>query len=98
MIATLRFSLLAGLCLNTGLLVSAPASAAPRQQIVLPSVKPQEVDGKTFDLVVAEATPGGIAMAVRAAREGLQVLLVNHNHHLGGILTSGLGVWDTLWE
>ena len=53
---------------------------------------------KTYDLVVMEATPGGIAMAVRAAREGLNVLLVNHNAHLGGILSSGLGVWDTLWE
>jgi hypothetical protein len=37
-------------------------------------------------------------MAVRAAREGLSVVLVNHNGHLGGILSSGLGVWDTLWE
>ena len=50
------------------------------------------------DLCVYEATPGGIAMAVRAAREGLNVVLVNHNDHLGGILSSGLGVWDTLWE
>ncbi|WP_170266795.1 FAD-dependent oxidoreductase [Brevifollis gellanilyticus] len=50
------------------------------------------------DLCVYEATPGGIAMAVRAAREGLDVVLVNHNQHLGGILSSGLGVWDTLWE
>lgn len=53
---------------------------------------------QTCDLCVYEATPGGIAMAVRAAREGLSVLLVNHNQHLGGILSSGLGVWDTLWE
>ena len=50
------------------------------------------------DLCVYEATPGGIAMAVRAAREGLSVVLVNHNDHLGGILSNGLGVWDTLWE
>ncbi len=59
---------------------------------------PAQVHGRSFDLVVVEATPGGIAMAVRAAREGLSVLLVNHNAHLGGILSSGLGVWDTLWE
>lgn len=50
------------------------------------------------DLCIYEATPGGIAMAVRAAREGLNVVLVNHNDHLGGILSNGLGVWDTLWE
>ena len=31
-------------------------------------------------------------------REGLNVLLVNRNRHLGGILSSGLRVWDTLYE
>ncbi|MCD6050270.1 MAG: FAD-dependent oxidoreductase [Verrucomicrobia bacterium] len=51
-----------------------------------------------YDLVVVEGTPGGITMAVRAAREGLNVLLVNRNEHLGGILSSGLGVWDTQYE
>lgn len=49
-------------------------------------------------LCIYGGTPGGIAMAVRAAREGLSVVLVNHNDHLGGILSNGLGVWDTLWE
>lgn len=51
-----------------------------------------------FDLVVVEATPAGIAMAVRAAREGLHVLLTNRGRHVGGMLTSGVGVWDTLIE
>ncbi|MBG86283.1 MAG: hypothetical protein CMO80_05210 [Verrucomicrobiales bacterium] len=59
---------------------------------------PSDVDGKTYDLVVFGGTPGGIALAVRAAREGLNVLLVNRNRHLGGILSSGLRVWDTLYE
>ncbi len=54
------------------------------------------VDPHSFDLVVAEATPAGIAMAVRAAREDLRVLLATRGHHLGGMLASGLGVWDTL--
>ncbi len=58
----------------------------------------KKVSGNTYDLLIYEATPGGIAMAVRAAREGLKVVLVNHNRHLGGILSSGLGVWDTLHE
>ena len=31
-----------------------------------------------FDIVVYGATPGGIACALRAAREGLTTLLVNH--------------------
>ena len=51
-----------------------------------------------YDLVVVGGTPGGIACAVRAAREGSSVLLVNSHDHLGGILSSGLGVWDTQWE
>lgn len=55
-------------------------------------------NAEAYDLVVVEGTPGGITMAVRAAREGLNVLLVNHNEHLGGILSSGLGVWDTQYE
>lgn len=50
------------------------------------------------DLCLYGGTPGGIAMAVTAAREGLNVVLVNPHDHLGGILSSGLGVWDTLWE
>ncbi len=53
---------------------------------------------RDFDLVVIGGTPGGIACAVRAAREGLSVLLVNRHEHLGGIMSSGLGVWDTQWE
>ncbi|MBI3974274.1 MAG: FAD-dependent oxidoreductase [Chloroflexi bacterium] len=50
-----------------------------------------------YDLVVAGATPGGIACAVRAAREGLRVLLVSHGTHLGGMFSSGLNVEDTLY-
>ncbi|MCB1229307.1 MAG: FAD-dependent oxidoreductase, partial [Verrucomicrobiae bacterium] len=50
------------------------------------------------DLCVIEATPGGVACAIRAAREGLDVILVNRTAHPGGILSSGLGVWDTVWE
>jgi hypothetical protein len=75
---------------------SPAAELNPRQ---LPNDKtPAEVDGHAYDLVVMEATPGGIAMAVRAAREGLSVLLVQHNHVLGGMLSNGLGVWDTLYD
>ena len=51
-----------------------------------------------YDLAVIGGTPGGIACAVRAAREGFSVLLVNRHDHLGGILSSGLAVWDTIWE
>ena len=79
-----------------------PAKAAPKPRAKL-TVRPVrhstavEVNGKTFDLVVVGGTPGGIACAVRGAREGLSVLLVQHNQHIGGILTNGLMQWDALY-
>lgn len=48
-----------------------------------------------FDLVVMGATPGGIACAIRAARNGLRVLLTQYNHHIGGLWSNGLGAIDT---
>jgi hypothetical protein len=48
-----------------------------------------------FDLVVVGGTPGGVVAAIRAAREGLQVLLTHYHAHLGGLLSSGIGALDT---
>ena len=42
-------------------------------------------------------TPSGVACAVRAAREGCSVLLVQHNHHIGGMMANGLMQWDALY-
>lgn len=53
---------------------------------------------QAYDLVVYGGTPGGVALAVRAAREGLTVMLVNYTQHLGGIFSSGLGTMDTLYN
>ena len=50
---------------------------------------------KHFDLIVTGATPGGIACAISAAREGLKVLLTHYHDHIGGILSSGLSTLDT---
>lgn len=83
----------------------APAGAAPEPPQPRPSepvqlareAAPRDVDGRTFDLVVVGGTPGGIACAVRAAREGCSVLLVNHTRHLGGIMAGGLMQWDALY-
>ena len=55
------------------------------------------VDGRHFDLVVIGGTASGVACAVRAAREGCSVLLVQHNHHIGGMLANGLMQWDALY-
>ncbi len=51
-----------------------------------------------FDLLVTGGTPSGIAAAVRAAREGLTVLLTQHSQHLGGLLANGIIQWDGLSE
>lgn len=50
-----------------------------------------------YDLVVYGATPGGLACAIRAAREGLSVLVVEHTNHIGGMFSYGLSVMDTLY-
>lgn len=50
------------------------------------------------DAVIYGATPGGIVTAVRAAREGLHVTLVHHHAHVGGAMSNGLGVFDTIYD
>lgn len=72
-----------------GLLVCMVSSSA------MAETKP---DSRTCDLLVYGSTPGGIACAVRAAREGLDVVLVTHAEHVGGLLTSGLSTMDTLYN
>ena len=47
-----------------------------------------------FDVVVAGATPGGIAAAIAAARYGHTVALVEGHAHVGGMAASGLGKSD----
>lgn len=49
---------------------------------------------KDYDLVVYGGTPGGIATAVSAAREGATVLLLETTRHLGGMTTGGLSHTD----
>ena len=55
-------------------------------------------DRTRYDLVVVGATPGGIACAVRAARDGLTVLLTCWNDHPGGFFVNGGAILDTLYE
>ncbi len=70
----------------------------PPPMLLKTGAGPDEVNGKSYDLVVIGGTPGGIACAVRAAREGLSVLLVNHTLHLGGFITSGAGGWEAPYD
>ena len=50
--------------------------------------------GGDADVVVVGGTPAGIASALAAARSGRSVTLVEYNHHVGGMMTSGLGKSD----
>jgi hypothetical protein len=83
----------------------APKGTKPSPPHLLPAepvqlaqdAKPQDVDGKSFDLVVIGGTASGVACAVRAAREGCTVLLVQHNRHIGGMMANGLMQWDALY-
>jgi hypothetical protein len=74
-----------------------PAPSRPRPLVQLVAAAPAEVDGKTYDLIVVGGTPAGCACAVRAARGGCTVLLVNHTAHLGGMMANGLFQWDALY-
>ncbi len=47
-----------------------------------------------FDLVVYGGTPGGIATAIAAKREGVSVLLLETTKHLGGMTSGGLSHTD----
>ncbi|RRK02151.1 FAD-dependent oxidoreductase [Opitutaceae bacterium TAV3] len=65
-----------------------------------PPPPPIDINMETIavDLVVIGSTPGGIACAVRAAREGLRVLLTNYHNTLGGMISGGLGGWESICE
>jgi hypothetical protein len=49
---------------------------------------------RTYDLVVYGGTAGGVITAVRGAREGLSVVLLEPGTHLGGMATGGLSRTD----
>ncbi|MEO6724935.1 MAG: FAD-dependent oxidoreductase [Blastocatellia bacterium] len=49
---------------------------------------------KKFDVVVYGGTGGGVTTAVSAAREGLNVALIEPGKHLGGMVTGGLSRTD----
>jgi len=49
---------------------------------------------ESFDLIVYGGTAGGVITAVRGAREGLKVALIEPGAHLGGMATGGLSRTD----
>lgn len=79
---------LATLCAVALLLVTSPG---PR---VAEAVQLKRTRGGTYDVVVVQATPGGIMSAIAAARGGCSVLLLDRTTHLGGLPANGLGATD----
>jgi FAD dependent oxidoreductase len=49
---------------------------------------------KQFDLAVYGGTAGGIVTAIAASRQGLQVVLIEPSHHIGGMVSGGLSHSD----
>ena len=47
-----------------------------------------------YDVIVYGATPGGVAAAVAAAREGRRVALLEPGLYIGGAMSGGLGLAD----
>ncbi len=51
-------------------------------------------DGAKYDLVVVQASSGGVAAAVEAARRGLHVALIEPTTRIGGMPANGLSASD----
>ncbi|MDR1866396.1 MAG: FAD-dependent oxidoreductase [Bacteroidales bacterium] len=49
---------------------------------------------RSFDLVIAGGTPGGIMTAIAAAREGKTSVILERTAHIGGLPANGLGATD----
>lgn len=73
------------------------SGAAVAGAVAATSLRADRPEKTTVDVVIYGATPGGIVTAVRAAREGLKVTLISTYPHVGGLLSNGLGVFDSLY-
>ena len=76
------------LVLTAWLVVTGVAPAAAGSAVHAPPV------AGTWDVVVYGATPAGISAAIAAGRQGRRVVLVEPTAHIGGMMTSGLGMSD----
>jgi len=55
---------------------------------------PAFAEGQSTDVVIYGATPGGIAAAISAAKDGSKVILIEPTDMIGGLVTSGLSHTD----
>jgi len=59
------------------------------------AVPVKEIAKYRADIIVYGGTSAAVTAAVRAARDGKQVIMVSPDHHLGGLSAGGLGFTDT---
>src|ERR1044071_757279 len=65
-----------------------------KSALLLPILCTALAAAQKFDVVVYGGTAGGVIAAVSAAREGLQVALLEPGRHLGGMVSGGLSWTD----
>lgn len=58
------------------------------------TISKAQVDRNTYDVVIYGATSSGIMAAVEAKRNGVSVVLLSPEKHIGGLTSSGLGWTD----
>lgn len=68
------------------LLTGCGSAAAPVEEIVFENAPQVSTD---YDVIVVGGEPEGISAAVSAARNGMQTLLLEDDHALGGLMTLG---------
>jgi len=71
------------------------SSGCSTNQVVVESARETPL-AYDVDIVVYGATPGGISAAAAAAREGKNVLLIEHMSYLGGMLGAGFSIYADL--
>lgn len=60
----------------------------------LTETKPPAEKTSQFDVIVYGGTSAGVVAAVQSARMGQRTVLINPDHHLGGLTAGGLGATD----
>lgn len=66
----------------------------PHRLFLLPLLAATLTAAERFDIIVAGATTGGVAAAIAAGRQGMQVALIEETPVLGGIMANGLSRTD----
>ena len=61
---------------------------------IIPDISAQTIPEYNFDVVVYGGTSAGVIAAVKMARSGMTVVLIEPGRHLGGLSSGGLGATD----